>query len=946
MGKNTDALRIDFETRSDVDLKERGIYNYASDISTQIIMMGWAFNDEPVKVWLPDHPFPQRIIRHIKTEGTLYAFNAQFERLVWAYILTQDFEGIPNPTLRQWKCTAAQVRIHGLPGNLKDVGRCLDLQLQKMSEGQRLLKTYSFPGHEKHIPPDDLALMVDYCATDVEVERALSLSLREPTDDEWEVFWANEEINDRGLPIDTQFTRAAMKYGEAVRKEADGRIVKITGGQVANARARKTRDEWLRTCLTDEHLEILSDEGKIKFGKPRREELLLCEDLDEDVREFTVAVEEAGGATISKYEAFTHRSIEGRLCGALLFSGGGQTGRFSSLGVQVHNLKRDGHKDPEKEIGRILANEVIDAPSEHLAKLIRAAIYHPDGLVWADYSNIEGRVAPWLANSLAGERKLDMFRRGLDPYKVNAAQMYSVQYEEVTGEQRQAGKVAELACLGPDTQVLTQAGFKRIIEISTADKLWDGEEWVTHRGLISRGKRTVLNLDGLKVTPDHLVKTPQTWRQASQLASNKQLLFQAQAMSLANLPSSVYREICMEPVTSTTSSFSVLAAFRNIKSIFTTCLTGNPPVARYAPEKRLGSGVKTFMGTPIFAQTLSIADGYSIASLRPLRDAHHPITPFIGITVGEELKFIPTGWVESLVSAISWPIWSRLRTGTYPLLKWIESMLTGDTNRGISVLYQRAITAKTSAESERYKTELLNLKQKMLTYDIAYAGPRNCFTVKTDSGTLLVHNCGFLGGAGALLSMAKMFKMTMSRDRAEVLRDAWRSVNSWAVPYGSDLVQAAKLAYYHPNSWFEAGRIAYGYDGQMWLWCRLPSGRLLAYLAPKMELVKTPWGDEMLSLTAVWTGGKPKKGEAWPRRPLTPGLLLENSTQATAACLLRRAIVKAVNAGIEVVGHVHDEVIAQNTTEEALLTHLLDAPDWAEGLPIEAVASSGTRYGK
>jgi DNA polymerase len=651
MGKNTDALRIDFETRSDVDLKERGIYNYASDISTQIIMMGWAFNDEPVKVWLPDHPFPQRIIRHIKTEGTLYGFNAQFERLVWAYILTQDFEGIPNPTLRQWKCTAAQVRIHGLPGNLKDVGRCLDLQLQKMSEGQRRLKTYSFPGHEKHIPPDDLALMVDYCATDVEVERALSLSLREPTDDEWEVFWANEEINDRGLPIDTQFTRAAMKYGGAVRKEADGRIIKITGGQVPNARARKTRDEWLRTCLTDEHLAILSDEGKIKFGKPLREELLLCEDLDEDVREFTVAVEEAGGATISKYEAFTHRSIEGRLCGAFLFSGAGQTGRASSLGVNVQNLKRDGFKHPEQEIKRILDGEEVEQPGEHLARLVRAAIYHPNGLVWADYSNIEGRVAPWLANSREGEKKLDVFRSGKDPYKVNAATLFGISYDEVTSEQRQSGKVQELAL-------------------------------------------------------------------------------------------------------------------------------------------------------------------------------------------------------------------------------------------------------------------------------------------------------GFLGGAGALLSMAKMFKMTMTRDRAEVLRDAWRSVNSWAVPYGSDLVQAAKLAYYHPNSWFEAGRIAYGYDGQMWLWCRLPSGRLLAYLAPKMELVKTPWGDEMLSLTAVWTGGKPKKGEAWPRRPLTPGLLLENSTQATAACLLRRAIVKAVHAGVEVVGHVHDEVIAQNTTEEALLAHLLDAPDWAEGLPIEAVASSGTRYGK
>lgn len=651
-----DTLSIDFETRSQVDLKERGVYNYASDPSTQILMMGWAFNDEPVEVWLPQYPFPQRIMRHIKNGGTLQAFNAQFERLIWAYVLTQDFEGapgeaIPNPSLRQWKCTAAQVRVHGLPGNLKDVGRCLELPLQKMDEGQRLLKQYSFPGHETHIPPDDLSLMIEYCATDVEVERALSQSLRQPTDEEWEVFWANEEVNDRGLPIDITFTRAAVKYGEAIRQEADDRIVKVTGGAVQNARARKTRDEWLRPRLLENHLEILTDEGKIKFGKPLREALLACADLDPDVEEFTIAVEEAGGATISKYEAFTNRAFDDRLCGALLFSGGGQTGRFSSLGVQVHNLKREGHKNPEAEIQRILAGEEIQNPSNHLAKLIRAAIYRPEGLVWADYSNIEGRVAPWLAKSAEGEKKLDVFRSGRDPYKVNAATLFNITYEEVTDEQRQSGKVQELAL-------------------------------------------------------------------------------------------------------------------------------------------------------------------------------------------------------------------------------------------------------------------------------------------------------GFLGGSGALMAMAKMFKMPMTKDRADILRDAWREVNKWAVPFGYDLVQAAKLAYEYPGSWFDAGRIAYGYDGQMWLWCRLPSGRLLAYLAPKMELVMTPWGDEVPALTAVWTGGKPKKGEKWPRRPLTPGLLLENSTQATAACILRRAIVRAVADGVEVVGHVHDEIIAQNCSADRLLAHLLDAPEWADGLPIEAVASKGRRYGK
>jgi len=54
-------------------------------------------------------------------------------------------------------------------------------------------------------------------------------------------------------------------------------------------------------------------------------------------------------------------------------------------------------------------------------------------------------VHPWLSNSPAGEPKLDVFRSGLDPYKVNAAATYHVAYQDVTDEQRQVGKVQELA---------------------------------------------------------------------------------------------------------------------------------------------------------------------------------------------------------------------------------------------------------------------------------------------------------------------------------------------------------------------------------------------------------------------------------------------------------------------------------------------------------------------
>ena len=82
-----------------------------------------------------------------------------------------------------------------------------------------------------------------------------------------------------------------------------------------------------------------------------------------------------------------------------------------------------------------------------LKQMLRPALTPAPGHVFvvADWSAIEGRVNPWLSGSAAGEAKLDVFRRKLDPYKVNAAATYGVQYVDVTDEQRQVGKVQELA---------------------------------------------------------------------------------------------------------------------------------------------------------------------------------------------------------------------------------------------------------------------------------------------------------------------------------------------------------------------------------------------------------------------------------------------------------------------------------------------------------------------
>jgi DNA polymerase len=79
--------------------------------------------------------------------------------------------------------------------------------------------------------------------------------------------------------------------------------------------------------------------------------------------------------------------------------------------------------------------------------MLRPALIAKPGhvLIAYDWSAIEGRVHPWLSNCPSGEAKLDVFRSGLDPYKVNATATFRTPYAEVTADQRQVGKVQELA---------------------------------------------------------------------------------------------------------------------------------------------------------------------------------------------------------------------------------------------------------------------------------------------------------------------------------------------------------------------------------------------------------------------------------------------------------------------------------------------------------------------
>ena len=124
----------------------------------------------------------------------------------------------------------------------------------------------------------------------------------------------------------------------------------------------------------------------------------------------------------------------------------------SSYGAQVHNFTRKTAKNPAAvRQAMVRGHKIVPAfgprVTDVLKGMLRPALIPAPGnvLVVADWSAIEGRVNPWLSNCPAGEAKLDVFRSGLDPYKVNAMATFGVTYEAVTVDQRQVGKVQELA---------------------------------------------------------------------------------------------------------------------------------------------------------------------------------------------------------------------------------------------------------------------------------------------------------------------------------------------------------------------------------------------------------------------------------------------------------------------------------------------------------------------
>ncbi len=192
------------------------------------------------------------------------------------------------------------------------------------------------------------------------------------------------------------------------------------------------------------------------------------------------------------------------------------------------------------------------------------------------------------------------------------------------------------------------------------------------------------------------------------------------------------------------------------------------------------------------------------------------------------------------------------------------------------------------------------------------------------------------GGDFTELGSTPLEEMTDSQ--LQIIVDTWRRANPRIV----------KLWEVMGDAFGEGGRVGphitvtrRGSTVKMWL----PSGRAITYHEVKWEryVVIDPKTKRKIPKQG-WRYADPKKGGR--RIGTYGGSLVENATQAIARDLLAEALVRLDDAGIPVVGHVHDEVIAETTELEAVTRIMTQVPSWAEGLPIDGEGFVTDRYRK
>jgi DNA polymerase bacteriophage-type len=445
-------LHRDYETFTIVDLREVGVWRYATHPSTDVWCSAYCVDDGPVKIWRRGDPVPEEWLEAVRNpEWVVAAFNDTFERLIEKHIMTPRY-GWPEIPLERHRCLQASALAKALPPSLEAFADVLGLENRKDMLGAENMLDMSRPRAPRDgedpagvywvDDPERKEQLERYCAQDVEVEREgeQRIGFLSPASQQlWEL---NERTNDYGFHVDRPLLEAGIKIARAVQRELNVELITLTGADVHTVGQNDRLIEWLDAngCAVDD------------LQRETLRRALTRKGLSPEVRRVLEVRLDGAHAAAAKLETMhVWRGDGDRIRGAYRCHGA-HTGRDTSLGVQAHNFKKPKVEDLGAAVTAVATGDYMHMqrlypqPLSVVGDCVRAMVRAAPGhqLFIGDFSGFESRGTADLSSQQSKIDQWAKFDRTQDPKD----EPYTLLGRRLgfEGEQARAiGKVSDLA---------------------------------------------------------------------------------------------------------------------------------------------------------------------------------------------------------------------------------------------------------------------------------------------------------------------------------------------------------------------------------------------------------------------------------------------------------------------------------------------------------------------
>lgn len=887
----------DFETfwSQTHSLSKMSPIDYVMHPDTEVISLSLKVDDAPTQVWFGEEAIREHLQAQDWSDVMLVAHNmSAFDAMVFAWRF--------NVQPKVWGCTLAMARpIHSkTTGN--SLAKLVEYYKLGVKDNTALLNTKG--RHLKDFTAEEVDAMRIYNRDDTDQCHALfKVLLKHYNSAElWQIdatirmlvepkFMLSRQVLNKALSdVRIQKQQALEAMGRILYAEAYDDVEDVEEG-VRSMLASTPRFKLLLESLgidVPTKQSPTDPEKRIPALSKTDEEFLALQEHEDPVVALAASTRLDVKSTIlqTRLESFlaTGKALRGRLPIPLHYCGADTTGRWSGFMYNPQNLPR------------------IDPSKPKLSDALRKSMIAPPGykVVVADLSGIELRVNHFLWKVPTSMALYKTSPDKADLYKDFAAKLYNIPEAGVSKAQRQMGKV----CLSGETLVLCRGAhgvfWSAIKDFDPVHQLWDGQEWVWAKGVVSNGWKKTQELCGVSLTPDHLVLCGTQWLEARYVRGESLALALETAAENLSL-------LGMLPGLRTGSlRLSLSATVGFLSTRLRRTISRRSKLRGVTHARRKQRGKKDTGNTSVLCRTTNTERGYSTDWPQLLLGA-------IVQTMPATATMVLGGYMSARNGEKTAPLFSRmcrhLMGGTARSWRWIASTLTGATNPVICGSYPEAPTCATNDKSPRCNEESLSLKH---VYDILESGPRNRFTIMTSRGPLVVHNCqlglGFGAGAPTFQKVAKLMGgVNLDLPESEKITYRWRDeydeiVQGWKTCH-SMLAGIAAGDRYEVDPW---GLVTTTQNALV-----LPSGRHIRYPALHIE------------------EGEKRRDEWWygtgrNRARIYAGKIDENIVQALARDIIAEnafAVYKELN-GLRPSLAVHDELVY--VVPEDMAEHVLD----------------------